>query len=127
MSNKISQDLHSLSNRELLALEDKILLKNELRSEDRAFFTQSRLVVYFLAILFFCLMQILLSPIFTMLGLENNPLAIVLYVGCLMGSVFAASSLWAQLGLYPRYWIRTALHYWPLTLTLAIYIYLLRR
>jgi hypothetical protein len=78
MSNKISKNLQDLSNRELLALEDKILLKNELRSEDRAFFTQSRLVIYFLAILFFCLMQILLSPIFTILGLQNNPLAIFL-------------------------------------------------
>lgn len=128
MSNKIPKDLQHLSNRELLTLEDQILLKNELQPENRSFFTQSRLIIYFLAILLFCFAQIILSPIFKILGFQNNPLAIFLYVGFLIGSVFVASSIWERLGLYPRYWTRTALHYWPITLPITIYAsYLLRR
>jgi hypothetical protein len=127
MNHKIPADLQRLSDRELLALEDQILLNNELR-ENRTFFTQSRLIIYFLAIVLFGLALIILSPVFHSLGLQNNPLSILLYVGCLMGSVFVASNLWERLGLHPRYWVRTALHYWPITLTMAIYIgYFLKR
>jgi hypothetical protein len=128
MSRKNPQDLESLSDLELLILEDKLLLENELLPSDRpwpavgAFFTVSRLVIYFLATLLFSVSLLLLTPVFTVLGLQNNPLAIFLYVGCLVGCTFVAIAIWERIGLYPRYFVRTALHYWPVTFSILVYI-----
>jgi predicted ABC-type exoprotein transport system permease subunit len=117
-----TQNLNRLSNQALLVLEDELLLRNELATAARSFFHPGRLVIFFLAIVLSMIFLLLLNPLFIILGQQNNPFSIFLYLGCLIGSLFAAQFLWQRVGFYPRYVMRTALHYWPITFPILIYI-----
>jgi hypothetical protein len=116
-----TSNLHRLSDQELLELEDELLLRNELATSARSFFSPGRLVVFFLALLFFSVFLLLFNLIFAALGRQNNPFSIFLYVGCLVAAALAANFLWERIGLYPRRILRTGLHYWPVTLAIVVY------
>ncbi|HEY9826695.1 MAG TPA: hypothetical protein V6D19_14720 [Stenomitos sp.] len=122
MKSKPSLDLNQFSNYELLVLEDKLLLQNELASEPFALFSHGRRVITFLGFFCFLLYLLALNPIFDTLSKQGNPLAIFLYVGCLCAGILSAQAFWERMGCYPRVMIRTALHYWPVTLTLIGYL-----
>lgn len=125
MTQKPPDNLDRLSDQALLQLEDELLLHNELATSSRSFFSPGRLVVFFLGVLLFLLWLLLLNPIFAALGRQNNPLSIFVYVGCLVGGVFAAEWLWRWIGVYPRHLIRSALHYWPVTFPILINLVIL--
>ncbi len=120
MTQPPTSDLDRLSNLALLQLEDELLLKNELATSARSFVSPGRLVIFFLAALLFVLLLLLLSPIFAVLGRQNNPLSTIFYLGCLAGGLFVAEWLWRRMGVYPRHLIRTALHYWPVTFPVVV-------
>ncbi|MBW4552417.1 MAG: hypothetical protein KME35_15105 [Aphanocapsa sp. GSE-SYN-MK-11-07L] len=125
MTQKTPDDLDRLSDQALLQLEDELLLRNELATSARSFFSPGRLVIFFLGVLLFLLWLLLLNSIFAALGRQNNPLSIFVYVGCLAGGVFAAEWLWRRIGVYSRYLIRIALHYWPVTFQILISLVIL--
>lgn len=123
-------DLNQLSDQELLTLEDKLLLQNELDHSPLALFSPGRLAITFSGLLLFLLYLLLLSfglAALTQLNIPVYPLAIFLYVGCLAAGLFSAQALWRRMGLYPRVIVRTLLHYWPVTFTIAAYLFYLFR
>jgi len=111
------KDLREMSDDELFFYEDCLLLKNELSTEFRIRASGGRLVVFVLSALFFAAYMAAMAIFAKSIPEQQRPLFtfpgffLALGLGAVTGHM-----LWKHVGAHVRFWIRSALHYWPVTL-----------
>lgn len=112
-------ELRAMSDEELFYYEDALLLKNELTSKFRIRATGGRFVVFAVSALFFALYLGVMAVLAK--GIPEQQRALFTFPGFFLAlalGVVTGHLLWKRVGPYPRFWIRSALHYWPVTLYL---------
>ncbi len=109
--------LREMSDEELFFYEDSLLLKNELSTEFRIRASGGRFVVFVLSAVFFAASMAALAVLAKSIPEQQRPLFtfpgffLALGLGVVLGHM-----VWKHIGAHPRFWIRSALHYWPVTL-----------
>lgn len=117
-------ELEARSDEDLIIIEDDLLFQNEtgIRWNIRA--SGGRLVNFILSgVIWFLVFFIFLEPIKKASG-EASPLVQFLWV--IASGVFAvmiSTFVWRILGLRGRYVVRSALHYWPVTISLIAVVW----
>ena len=112
--------LQRMSYDELVALEDELLLKNELSTVLRIRFTAGRVVLLLLGgvlwLVFFLIAVLLTRSMQEDLRGLVSAAAVFVSLGL---AVFAAQRVWSAAGTPVRMLFRYALHYWPVLVVLG--------
>lgn len=111
------QALREMSDDELFYYEDSLLLKNELSTEFRVRASGGRLVVFIFSVLFFAIYMAVMAIFAKNIPEQQRPL--FTFPGFFLAfglGIFTGHMLWKHIGANARFWIRSALHYWPVTL-----------
>lgn len=106
-------DLEQMNDTDLAALEDELLLEQELDTSKNARFSAARAVVWLLMIIGIVIMLGLFSRLPTS---KLGPLNIPLYLIALGGGAALGHFAWKAVGQTIRSLIRLALEYWPILL-----------
>ncbi|MBK7893014.1 MAG: hypothetical protein IPJ84_19815 [Bdellovibrionales bacterium] len=109
--------LREMSDDELFFYEDSLLLKNELSTEFRIRASGGRFVVFVLSALFFAAYMAAMA-VFAK-SIPEQQRALFTFPGFFLAlglGVVTGHMLWKHIGAHARFWIRSALHYWPVTL-----------
>lgn len=126
----LSEDeLRQMSAEELFYYEDDLLLKNELSTQYRIRATGGRFVVFVMSALFFALFMGIMAALSTKIPEQQRPL--FTFPGFFLAfglGLFVGHRLWKIFGPHARFWIRSALHYWPVTLyVFGMIVYLFKK
>jgi hypothetical protein len=113
-------DLEKMSDADLVDLEDRLLLANELDTSKRAQLSVGRVVVWVLSLVGIGIFLTLYSRLPTE---KLGPLNIPLYLGALGAGVVGAHLLWSAAGRSVRNAVRWVLGHWPVALYLIAVIY----
>ncbi len=108
--------LEELSDAELKALEDGLLLKRELASNLRSPVAAGRIAVAALTIVYSMLFLFLFSlPKGLWARLAGNPVVILVYLIPFGLGITVAVGTWNIIGCRGRFFVRGVMHYWPVT------------
>ena len=117
-------DLERMSDADLAALEDRLLLDSELDSSPRARFSAGKAVVWVLSAIGIGLMM----SIYAQFPTEKlGPLNIPIYLGVLAVGILAGHKVWSIAGRQVRTVIRWLLGHWPAVLYVGAQAYSLTR
>lgn len=112
--------LQRMSYRELVELEDALLLKNEVQQVIRIRFTAGRFVLFLLGATMWGVL-VALTAVATR-GLPDDLRGMVSFVAVFVTlglSVYLSQRVWQAIGTGPRMFFRYALHYWPVLLVVV--------
>ncbi|MCM2279349.1 MAG: hypothetical protein NDJ89_14840 [Oligoflexia bacterium] len=116
-------NLENLSDQELLELEDRLLLLDEVPSgvyiQERRW-KGGRPLIFLLTIPLWVLLLKGIAALNLNPRRESNPLLIIPYLGSLFVAMLLAMWIWKLIGLRARTALRAMLHYWPVTLYLGL-------
>lgn len=117
-----------MSYEELVQVEDRLLLKNELNNTLRIRFTAGRVVLFLLGGSLWLVLFLLMQGVVLLFKEALRGLASFFSVWISLGlAVYGAHKLWDVLGVGPRMFFRYGLHYWPVILSLVGFCLLLLR
>lgn len=112
--------LREMSDDELFFYEDGLLLKNELSTEFRIRASGGRFVVFVLSALFFAVYMMAMAIFAKSIPEQQRPLFTFPGFFLALGlGVVTGHMVWKHIGAHTRFWVRSALHYWPVTLYLV--------
>ncbi|MBL7687317.1 MAG: hypothetical protein JNJ49_04740 [Bdellovibrionaceae bacterium] len=112
--------LREMSADELFFYEDSLLLKNEMSTEFRIRASGGRLVVFVLSAVFFAAYMMAMAIFVKSIPEQQRPLFTFPGFFLALGlGAFTGHMLWKHIGANARFWVRSALHYWPVTLYLV--------
>lgn len=123
----IYEELNSLSNRELIDLEDTLLLEREMDSQMRIRHTGGRFVLLVLTGIIWLLLTMTMASKLTQMTIKSNLHGIVSVVGFFVSfglSVFLSHLIWRKAGVGTRVFIRNAVHYWPVTFYFIVGVFI---
>jgi drug/metabolite transporter (DMT)-like permease len=113
-------DLERMTDAQLVELEDRLLLDQELDSSKNARFSVGRAVVFVLTLFVWGIVLTFYAKLPTE---RLGPLNIPLYIGTLFVAVVVSTTLWSKMGRGPRTAIRWIAGHWPLALYVAAILY----
>ncbi|OYZ17510.1 MAG: hypothetical protein B7Y39_15135 [Bdellovibrio sp. 28-41-41] len=114
----IYEELNSLSNRELIDLEDTLLLEREMDPQMRIRHTGGRFVLLMLTGIIWLVLTMTMASKLTQMTIKSNLHGIISVVGFSVSfglSVYLSHLIWRKSGVKTRVFIRNAVHYWPVT------------
>ncbi len=114
-------ELNVLSDQELLELEDRLLLERESDTQLRVRHTGGRFIIVVLSILIWLVLKIIFIKMTGSLTQEvRGIVSIVIFFVTLFLSVVISQAIWNRIGISARFFLRNALHYWPVVMYFAI-------
>lgn len=119
----IYEELRSLSNRELVDLEDTLLLEREMDPKMRIRHTGGRFVLFVLTATIWILLTMTMTAKLNQMTIKTQLHGLISVSGffVLFGlSVFLSHLIWRKVNVTTRVFIRNAIHYWPVTLCFIV-------
>lgn len=122
------EELDALTDEQLIELEDHVLTENEKSGRYRIRASSGRIVIFVLSGLYWLILMGFVATISLKIPEATRPLFTFPAFFVTFGiAIFLATRTWTASGVRARYIVRTAFHYWPVTLTLgAIIVSLLK-
>lgn len=116
-------DLKQNTYRELLDLEDRLRLEDELATHLRPRQSGGRLVIFILSVFLWALLFLGASNLTKNLKQDiRGIVGTVLVIVTLGLAVVIARKLWASSPAPVRRWVRLAMHYWPVTVVAIVHL-----
>ncbi len=114
-------ELNVLSDQELLELEDRLLLERESDTQFRVKHTGGRFIIIVLSILIWLVLKMIFIKLTGSLTQEMRGIvSVIVFFVTLFLSVIISQAIWNRIGISARFFLRNALHYWPVVMYLVI-------